>query len=156
MTALALKGWGGFTTGLATPAAGEMARQVVRLTVDALTTLKRGEAAGSGFVFQDLQTLAAESGIDTRSSETFKLAELFLLAMPSHLPPPALALDNDGEVLFDWRGTRGELMTVALRGDGRLSYAARISEWDKEHGTKRFVDSIPQAVLDLVQQVARP
>ena len=154
MTALATTPRFGFTQGLTSPSAGPVAIRVAQLTVAALEGLK-GTPASSSLVFDDLQALAAEHGIDARTNETFRLAQLFLLALPSHLEAPNLNLDGDEEVLFDWRGSSGEQLTVALRRDGRLSYAARISAWDKDYGTKRFVDEIPQVVLDRVQQVTR-
>jgi len=154
MTALARSTSFGLLSGMRGPAAGPTATQLVKITVSALEELKSGVTAGSSYVFHDLSSLAAEHGIDPHDSSTLKLAQLFLFSLPSHFRAPELALDSDGEVLFDWRGSAGEMLTIALRGDGRLSYAARMSSWDKDHGTKRFVDSIPAAVLSHIRKVS--
>lgn len=154
MSALALKPQGGILYGLAAPSAGPVANKIDRLTVRAVEQLKAELRAGSSLAFNDLQTLARENDIEIADDPTFLLAQRFLLALPTHLPSPEPSLDADGEVSFDWRGPRGRLLTVTLRQDGRLTYASRFSKFDKEHGTKQFVDSIPRVVLDRVRQVA--
>lgn len=153
MSSLALSRHGGLLSGLSAPAAGASAQAVTRITVSALAGLKSGLGAGSSLVFNDLQMLAKECDTEVRENQVFSLAQRFLLALPAYLPAPELAFDSDGEISFDWMGSVGRLLTVTLREDGRLSYAARISVYDKDHGAKQFVDSIPTHILDLVQQV---
>lgn len=156
MSSLALSRHNGLLSGLSAPAAGTSAQTVARITVSALAGLKSGLRAGTSLVFNDLQMLAKECNTEVRENQVFLLAKRFLLALPAYIPAPELALDSDGEVSFDWQGLGGRLLTVTLREDGRLSYAARISHYDKDHGTKQFIDAIPQRVLDLVQQVTAP
>jgi hypothetical protein len=139
--------------GLSTPAAGSPAKKVAHITLTALADLKSGVHAGSSLVFNDLQILAKECNTDESDNPVFSLAQRFLLAMPAYTPAPELALDSDGEVSFDWKGPSGKLLTVTLRGDGRVSFAARVSHFDKDHGTRQFTDSIPYRVLELVKQV---
>jgi hypothetical protein len=153
MSSLVSSRHSGLLFGLGVPAAGPSGRAVKRITELALKGLKSGPSAGSSLVFNDLQTLAQECNTEVKENQVFLLAQRFLLALPAYLPAPELALDSDGEISFDWMGSGGRLLTVTLREDGRLIYAARISAFDKDHGTKRFVDSIPTHVLDLVQQV---
>lgn len=143
----------GLMYGLSAPSAGASAKEVARITFSALTGLKSGLRAGSTLVFNDLQTLAQENNTEVKESPAFLLAQQFLLALPTNIPAPELALDSDGEISFDWKGPGGQLMTVTLREDGRISYASRISVYDKDHGTKQFTDSIPYRVLELVKQV---
>lgn len=153
MSTLALGRHGGLLSGLSAPAAGCSADTVARITVSVLAGLKSGLRAGPSLVFNDLQLLAQECDTEIRENPVFLLAQRFLLALPAYIPAPELALDSDGEVSFDWQGPGGRLLTVTLRKDGRVSYAARISHYDKDHGTKQFIDAIPQHILDLVQQV---
>lgn len=155
MSALALSNHAGVVVGLSAPSAGPDARTVSCMTLEALRSLKTRVSAGSSLVFLDLHKLAREQGTNSQVESALLLAERFLLALPSHLSTPELDIDADGEVALDWSGPGGRMLTVALRGDGRLSYAARLSARDKENGTKEFVDSIPKPILDLVQQVAR-
>jgi hypothetical protein len=135
------------------PAAGSIATELARITVSALEELKSRGDAGSSWVFNDLHTLAYENNTEVRDNPVFLLAQRFLLTLPSYIPSPELALDTDGEVLFDWQGSGDRLLSVALRDDGRVSYAARISANDRDHGTKQFVDTIPDHLIDLVHQV---
>ena len=160
MTTLALNCFTGFTTGLANTAAGEYGNRVARITLGLLESVKAGSTAGSSLVFNDLMSLANETGIDAYQSPVFQLAQRFLLALPSHLLAPGLAPelshDDEGDIVFDWAGTGGRMFTIALNANGKLFYAARLSAWDKEHGTKRFVDTIPKAILELIQKVSAP
>lgn len=150
MTELVITRYGLYDS-LGSPAAGDAARHILRITVAALEGLKT--RAGAASVFNDLQTLARENQTDVVEDDRFRLAQRFLLALPSSVPSPELDLDSDGEITFDWKGKGGRLLTVSLCGDGQVSYAARISAYDKEHGTKRFADAIPKVVLELVHQV---
>ena len=143
----------GILAGSAEAGAGSSASEVIRLTVSALQSLKTRVRASSSLVFNDLQALATECNSDVREDPAFLLAQRFLLTLPGHLPAPELSLDSDGEVAFDWVGSGGRLLTLTLRADGRISYAARLSTRDSDYGTKQFVDSIPKRVLELVQQV---
>ncbi|ANH69634.1 hypothetical protein [Mitsuaria sp. 7] len=157
MTALAQSSITGFMTGLGQSSAGEHGKRITQITFDALGFVKAGSTAGSTLVFNDLVALADEARIDPNASPTFNVARRFLLALPSHLLvaglAPELALDNDGDIVFDWVGTGDRMLTVTLSETGKLHYAARLSAWDKEHGTKRFVDSIPRPILELIQKV---
>ncbi|WP_038714358.1 hypothetical protein [Burkholderia pseudomallei] len=138
---------------LGTPAAGRQAVTIRTKSIEVAQDTRFGVAARQSFVFNDLYALAQEQGGEVQDSRALLLAQRFLFALPSNVPAPELALDNDGDVSFDWLGPRGKMLTVALREDGRLAYAARISLYDKEHGTKRFDDAIPARVMELLYQV---
>jgi hypothetical protein len=125
------------------------------MMVGAVEAMKTGVGAGSSLVFNDLQALAKEHGLDVKETPALLLAQQFLLALPSSTPAPELAIDGDGDIVFDWAGSGERMLSVALRGDGTLSYAGRLSATDREHGTKQFVDAIPPQVLDLAHRVTR-
>ena len=157
MTTIAHSGraWG-FTTGLGAHGAGETGEKIRRLFVEALGSIKVERSALSAAPFYDLGLLAEEerkAGNDVRSA--LDRAQMFLLALPDGIPAPEISTDPEGDILFDWSGPHGELLTVALNSGGRLAYAARLSASDKEHGVKTFVDSIPQVVQNLIRQIAR-
>ena len=156
MTSLALSRRNGALSGIGSPPAGDAGLEVLRMARIAVDGLKAGIAARSSFPFNDLHALAEEAGSASRQSSLFPLAQRFLLALPGGVPAPELALDDDGEVSFDWRGVGGRLLTVTLREDGRLAYASRISAYDKDHGIKRFDDAIPKRIVELVHQVTSP
>lgn len=137
--------------GRGSPAAGDTGKGVQDMAGMAVKHLKAGLAARTNLVFNDLHALIQESQLCYPSGLT-SLAQRFLLALPTSLPEPSLSLDEDNEISFDWIGSAGRLMTVTLREDGRLTYAARISAFNKEHGTKWFDEAVPQRVIELVQE----
>jgi hypothetical protein len=49
---------------------------------------------------------------------------------------PEFSRDDDGELLMDWSPSKGRMVSLSLRNDGRLSYAVT---WDGEtmHGTEQ-------------------
>lgn len=153
MTTLAL-GPGKFgRLAFSSPAAGEEAQTVGCNSIKAVSGTRFGVPARQSYVFNDLYALAQEQVTEMQDSVVLVLAQRFLFALPSNVPSPELAIDNDGDVSFDWRGPRGKMLTVALREDGRLAYAARISAFDKDHGVKQFDDAIPARVMELLYQV---
>lgn len=154
MSAFVLNPNFGLLDGLSVPVVDTLSKSSVKATFDLIAALKQVRSASS-WVFDDLQLLALESEVSIANNKAFMLAQRFLLALPSQLPPPELAFDDDGEIAFDWRNSRGFLLSLTLREDGRLSYAARFSAFDKEYGTKRFDSSIPRQVIELVQRVAQ-
>ena len=154
MSSLALNYGGALLGGRGSPPAGEAGNSVVKAAVDALGALKRGMAAGSSWVFNDLQSLALESGATVGDDATFAVAQRFLLALPGYFPAPELSLDEDGEVAFDWRGAGERILSLRLRGDGRLTYACRLAPLRRRHGTELFVDAVPKEIVECIQQVA--
>ncbi|KVS57674.1 hypothetical protein WK39_18185 [Burkholderia cepacia] len=138
---------------ISSPAAGEEARTIGCNSMKVVSGTRFGVPARQSYVFNDLYALAQEQAIEMQDSPALVLAQRFLFALPSNVPPPELAMDDDGDVSFDWRGPQGKMLTVALREDGRLAYAARISAFDKDHGIKRFDDAIPARVVELLYQV---
>lgn len=155
MSSLAIVCGGGSLSGLGSPPAGDTGQKVLRQTQGAIDELKRGVTAGPSGALNDLHALAKENDTEVRRSATLAMAQRFLLALPRTEASPELAMDDDGEVCFDWKGPSQALLTIALGQDGRLSYAFRASQFDKVHGTSRFVDAIPKNVVDLVHRVNR-
>ena len=154
MSAVVMRPCLGLLDGLNMPVAGDFAKQSVRKTFEHIADFKKSRITLSG-VFNDLQLLAQESGVRVAEHQAFMFAQRFLLALPSEIRPPELAYDEEGEIAFDWHGDRGCYMSLTLRDDGRLSYAARFSAFDKEYGTKRFDNSIPKQVIELVRRVTQ-
>ena len=156
MTTFAINRPSGLMTGAFSFEALATTRNASRLTARELGRLKAGVSASpTAWVFSDLVELADEHDIDANSDGVFLMANKFLLAFPGHLPAPEVGLDHDGDILFDWAGPNKGMLTVALRKDGRLTYAARMATLDKESGTKVFIDAIPKQVLELAQKITQ-
>lgn len=128
--------------------------ELLRRIRSALMRHKGGDrAAGVSPSLDALNCIAAEAGLGEQS-KIFELAEAFLLALPPSIPVPELTIDSDNDILFDWLGSNGEMLTLALSSEGRLTYAARFSPLDKEHGVKVFVDEIPGRISELIERVS--
>lgn len=153
MSSLALNKCVGSLSGFGSLPAGDTGQNVLRKTWNAVSDLRAGAPARTSWAFNDLHALAREHDTEVQQSEVLMLAQRFLLALPGAVPAPELSFDDDGEVSFDWKGREGELLTITLREDGRLSYAARLSAYNREHGTKKFVDAIPRTLVELVHEV---
>jgi hypothetical protein len=136
-----------------TPAVGEVGKRLENLLKSGFADAKQSFSTSVSRVYSDLQSLVTTHGAEKFPELAKRTAFAFIEALPSDVPAPDLGLDEDGEVTFDWAGTNGRMITLALRTDGRLSYACRISAIDKQNGTKLFVDTIPNVVIECIRQV---
>lgn len=134
--------------------AGVEARVVHKLTQKAAAP-RLSASAEKTTLLNDLYELASEEGIDLQRSRVFNLAKSFILAIPPEMGTPELAMDNDGDIVFEWFGKWGAMLTLALRHDGRIAYAVRFSGCDKEHGTKTYLGEVPTRILELASKVTR-
>lgn len=113
----------------------------------------RGESAWASGAFHELKTLAHERETTVEENELFSIAQNLLLSLPADIPAPSLDVDLDGEILFDWDGPKSKMLTISLRGDGRISYAARLSPIKNRNGNDQFVESVPHEIIGLVRAV---
>ena len=156
MTALVSSAYGfSYPASATTPAVGEVGKRIENLLKTGFSDAKQSLSASVSRVYDELQALAHSYGAVKFSEPAKRIAFAFLEALPAGVPAPELGLDDDGEVTFDWAGTNGRMMTLALRDDGRLSYACRISVTDKQNGTKLFINTVPNVVVECIRQVVR-
>lgn len=153
MTALALSD-GNIFVGSTTPVAGDEGRSMATSFWSEVGRLKLRGASTSG-VFQDLEGLARERGMTVQQNAALTMAQRLLLVLPGDFPPPELDVDNEGDILFDWHGSGSRMFTLSLAGDGRFSFAARLSPTRSRNGNDQFIESIPQEIADLVRNVIR-
>lgn len=131
--------------------AGPLARKVSRSLENARTWLL-GDAEGLAYSLDDLDNLASELGLAVHVG-TIALGRMFLHALPGDIPPPDIDLDQDGDLVFDWRGPTGAMLTICLSRDGHLNYAARLSDRQTRNGQDVFNDAIPADLVRLARQV---
>lgn len=91
--------------------------------------------------------------IATLGEDSYVVARQFLFSLPVSLPAPAIGIDPDGEVSFDWVDERGRNFSVSLGENGRLSYAGQFSLSSSIHGTEEFDDSVPEIVLASIRRL---
>lgn len=134
---------------------GPESKDLRRLTQQALKPLL--EQSHVETVINDLYDLLSEarngqyeSGLD---APTFSTAKRFLLAFPKILPFPEIALDNDGEISFDWEGKNRRMFSVSLRADGRLSYACKLGINRSAYGVEEFDENVPETIVEKVKKI---
>lgn len=85
--------------------------------------------------------------------ETYQLAERFLLCLPLGIRRPSIGAEPDGHMTLEWYGGVRQSLSVSIDPSGFVHYAALIGP-EREYGTRVFVDSIPQVILELIQRVS--
>jgi hypothetical protein len=120
-----------------------------------VSELVRLHETGASWLFNDLDNLAQECETSVQGNEVFNMAKKLLLMLPKDITPPELDLDNDGDILFDWTGSMGRMMTIALRKDGHISYAARLSSTKTRNGNDFLKDGLPTEIIELVRSATQ-
>jgi hypothetical protein len=153
MSTLAASTYMPISAGLANFGGGPESVELRRLTAQAISALSSSSHVQAAL--DDLFTLQQEARADALefSRETLETAKRFLIAWPKTMPTPQIALDTDGEVVFDWAAPARRLVSVSLRADGRLSYAGKLSARRTVHGTEAFDDTVPESIVDAVKSL---
>jgi len=89
-------------------------------------------------------------GADARRIEpsTYVYADQFLRLLPSIASLPDIAVDSDGEILFEWDQGPRQVFSVSVGRDGTLTYAGRFGH-TKIHGTEHFREALPVVIENL-------
>lgn len=153
MTALAYCPEATIFTRLGASAVSNAARKTQELSFTAVSGLKGKARETEGLVTQAVRQLGAPLENDDSRIGVFRLARLFVLALPYRLSLPDVSLDPDGEIGFDWDGPNDKALALSLRADGTLSYAARLSPLKTVYGTDYFVDTVPAEVVELIRKI---
>lgn len=76
----------------------------------------------------------------------------FLLALPVNAPAPAVALDPDGEVEFEWYVSPTWLFSASIGGDSVIRYAGLFGRNEKS-GKELFQDEVPEEILNNIRRL---
>ena len=91
-------------------------------------------------------------GAEAISTETHEVARRLLESLPSDMPLPNISAEPDGQLNFEWYQAPRRLLSVSIRADGTLYWAALIGSEDPR-GSCQFVDQFPQTLLYWIGQV---
>lgn len=84
---------------------------------------------------------------------TYEYARQFLQVLPPNLPIPDIAIDTDGEILFEWdRGPR-HIFSVSVGRDGTLTFAGLFGH-SKIHGTEHLREALPLVIAHSLQRLS--
>jgi hypothetical protein len=87
--------------------------------------------------------------------ETMRAATQFAYTLPRLGPIPEVSVDPDGEISFDWIGPAGQMFSVSVNRQNRLSYAGWFGEKSRIHGTEQLVESCPQQIVRGIEKTTR-
>lgn len=83
---------------------------------------------------------------------TIAQARRFIGMMPTHLPQPEIAGDNDGTIGFDWYARRHASVVASIWGNGNISYAVS-ADGTKFHGVLALGDTFPSLFTYWVRRI---
>lgn len=87
------------------------------------------------------------------SAEAVEEALKLAFQLPQFLESPEIDADPDGSISFVWWSKPGHTVLFNVSGERRLVYAALFGKAIDKHGSERFVNSLPPALLSLVAQL---
>jgi hypothetical protein len=87
------------------------------------------------------------------TQETYRLAYLFLEALPLGIPAPTVGAEPDGHVTFEWHRSPRRTLSVSISPDGELHFAALLPGPSKDYGTRPFIGDVPARILGLIREV---
>ncbi len=93
-------------------------------------------------------------GHDARpvTAETLLMARRVLDVLPPGLPQPAFGAEPDGELTMEWYRSPRRLLSVSIRDDGDLNYAALIGT-ERVFGQVSFCGALPDTLATLIRKV---
>lgn len=68
---------------------------------------------------------------------------------------PNISRDEDGEILLDWDDGSRRVITLSIRADGRISWAALVGD-RRAHGTYKMGDVAPEELTECFRLFAQP
>lgn len=79
-------------------------------------------------------------------------ASKFLCIIPPEMPQPAIGVEPDGQVSFEWYKDPRHVISVSVSEDSNLHYAAIIGS-SSQSGTEPFLGQFPSSILDLIERI---
>jgi hypothetical protein len=87
------------------------------------------------------------------SDRVLRDARDFLRQLPSTLPAPSVARDDDGSLAFEWSGSPTRHLKVRFADDGMLVYSARLGGRQRVNGAEPLGESLPPLILHAIERV---
>ena len=88
---------------------------------------------------------AGQRGL-TVSAHSVRLASALIRALPSHVPIPAIVVEDDGQIALDWDERSDQVLSISTSDTGQLWYAGLVG-LESDYGRAPFAGSIPEAIL---------
>jgi hypothetical protein len=86
------------------------------------------------------------------SQEAYRRAYLFVGALPSDVPTPAIGADPDGHLTLEWYQNPNRTLSVSISPSGELHFSALVGQ-STAYGTEFFLGDVPPSLLELIRSV---
>jgi hypothetical protein len=98
--------------------------------------------------------LATDRGWTLPAAATVAAAERLLKLVEKHPRQPALQVDPDGSISFEWEAAEHGWLRLTVDDQGRLTHSAVLGG-DEFTQTEPFTDALPDWAATLLQRVQR-
>jgi hypothetical protein len=92
-------------------------------------------------------------GSERVEPSTYSYANQFLQMLPANQSVLDIAVDTDGEILFEWDRGRWQTFSVSVGRDGTLTFAGLFGQ-TKIHGTEHLREALPLVIAHCLERLA--
>jgi len=101
---------------------------------------------------QEVEPLIADRGWTKPAPETIEAAERLLTLVDKMPRPPAVQVDPEGTISFEWEAADEGWLTLTVDDQGQLTHSAVLGE-DEFTQTEAFDDELPDWAATLLQRL---
>ncbi len=91
-------------------------------------------------------------GAKAINEQSYQNAIRFVLSLAPNTPTPEIAVEPDGEVVFEWYGGKRKVFSISMGSRNELTYAGLYGV-SKTYGVEYFYGNIPDTLLDNISRV---
>ena len=132
----------------------EQMRNQILERCNASVTLSRSDAIES--VFEAWQSTAESWKVNDDevavTEEVKDTAIRFIQNLPLAFPQPEVSSEPDGHINLEWYRSPRRVFSVSIAPNNRLHWAALIGT-ESPRGTVRYIERIPEIILDQIARV---
>jgi hypothetical protein len=146
------KNWG------VSESANEIQRETEELQKDFSRSITFGEHLSKMLenLFQAKQEHSIDNwdgyGAKAIDEQSYENAIRFVLSLAPDIPTPEIAVEPDGEVVFEWYGGKRKVFSISMGSRNELTYAG-LYGISKTYGVEYFYGNIPDTLLDNISRV---
>ena len=101
---------------------------------------------------QDVEALIADRGWQRPKQQTFEAAERLLHLVDKMPRPPAVQVEPEGTISFEWEAAEHGWLTLTVDDQGQLTHSAVLGE-DEFTQAEAFGDALPDWAATLLQRL---
>ena len=86
---------------------------------------------------------------------SYRYARQLIHRLPRWVSPPEIAIDRDGEILFEWDHGRRHVFTISIGKDGTLTFAGLFGQ-TTIHGIDHGRDELSSTIVEYLERFQAP